>query len=199
MSPVRRQNLTSVFQLAELAAELQHPRKSSKVVTGLGFAAALLLAGAFIDEAINVAVGLHSSTWDAVEGEIVSEPVVSYAGAMLKRREVGRYKYYVEPGEDDENKDEPGAGHFEEDSLFATPRKGLLTGLIDFVVEPDPKGDFGRQLAEFYPVGSKVKVYYNSESPSRACLVPGLPIPNGPFRLPFYLAGVPFLMAIARR
>jgi hypothetical protein len=30
----------------------------------------------------------------------VSEPVVSFAGAMLKRREVGiRYKYYVEPGE----------------------------------------------------------------------------------------------------
>ena len=97
-------------ELAELAAELQHPRKSSKVVTGLGFAAALLLAGAFIDEAINVAVGLHSSTWEAVEGEIVSEPVVSYAGAMLKRREIGvRYKYFVEPGEDDENKDEPGA------------------------------------------------------------------------------------------
>jgi hypothetical protein len=85
-------------ELAELAAELQHPRKSSKFVTGMGFAAALLLAGAFIDEAINVAVGLHSSTWEAVEGEIVSEPVVSFAGAMLKRREVGiRYKYYVEP------------------------------------------------------------------------------------------------------
>lgn len=30
----------------------------------------------------------------------MSEPVVSFAGAMLKRREVGiRYKYYVEPGE----------------------------------------------------------------------------------------------------
>ncbi len=62
-----------------------------------------------------------------MEGEIVSEPVVSYAGAMLKRREVGiRYRYFVEPGEDDENKDEPGAGHFEEDSLYSTPRKGLM-------------------------------------------------------------------------
>ncbi len=97
-----------------------------------------------------------------------SEPVVSYAGAMLMRREVGvRYKYFVQPGEDDEAKDEPGAGEHEEDSLYATPRKGLLTGLVDFVVEPDPQGEFGRQLAELYPVGSKVKVYYNSESPSR--------------------------------
>ncbi len=59
-------------ELAELTAELQHPRKSNKLVTGLGFAAALLLAGAFIDEAMNVAFGLHSSTWEAVEGEVVS-------------------------------------------------------------------------------------------------------------------------------
>ena len=50
-------------------------------------------------------------------------------------------------------------------------------------MEPDPKGEFGSQLKDFYPVGSKVKVYYNSESPNRACLVPGLPVPDGKKKL----------------
>jgi hypothetical protein len=53
-------------------------------------------------------------------------------------------RYFVEPDEDDENKDEPGAGHYEEDSLFSTPRKGLLTGLVDFFVVPDVHGQFGQ-------------------------------------------------------
>lgn len=42
--------------------------------------------------------------------------------------------------------------------MFSTPRKGLLTGMIDFFIEPDPKGEFGTQLKELYPIGSKVKV-----------------------------------------
>jgi hypothetical protein len=30
--------------------------------------------------------------------------------------------------------------------------------MIDFFIEPDPKGEFGTQLKELYPIGSKVKV-----------------------------------------
>lgn len=190
-------NEAKIKQLEE--ALESEKRRTSTFVNALGGAAALLLIGAFIDETINVVVGISSSSWESVEGEIVSEPVVAFAGAMLPRREVGiRYRYFVQPGEDDENKDEPGAGHFEEDSLFATPRKGLMTGLVDFFREPDPTGPFGRELAALYPVGSKVTVFYNSEAPNRACLVPGLPAPDGSLRVPFYLMGVPFLMALAR-
>ena len=190
-------------RIRELERKLEEKQnKTSGFVNFLGALGAVVLGAAFVDEVLNVIVGIKSSEWDYTEGEIVSEPIVSYAGAMIKRREVGiQYKYFVEPeddDDDDDDDDDPDAGHYLEDSIWATPRKGLLTGLIDFIVEPDPKGPFGQQLAELYPIGSKVRVYYNSESPSRACLVPGLAVPNGSFRLPFYLVGVPALMGVAR-
>jgi len=166
-----------------------------------------VLGGAALDEILNVIVGLKSSDWDVVEGEIVGEPTIAYAGAMIPRREVGvPYKYYVEEeddddddddGDDDEDGDEEPGWHTE-NSLYSTPRKGLMSGLVDFIREPATDGAFGQELKELYPVGSKVKVYYNSEAPDRACLIPGLVVPNGPFRLPAYLFGIPFLIGIAR-
>jgi len=62
-------------ELAELTAELEGKKKRSGLISALGFTGALILVGSFIDETSNVVVGMHSSTWDAVEGEIVSEPV----------------------------------------------------------------------------------------------------------------------------
>ena len=59
-------------------------------------------------------------------------------------------------------------------------------------------GHWAQTLENHFPKGTKVKVYYNEESPGRACLIPGLPYPDGCLRLPFYFLGTPFLMVLAR-
>lgn len=167
-----------------------------------GAVVALGLGLAIVDEVMNVVVAVHSARWDSVEGEIVgAAPEVASSGAMLKRPEVGvRYKYFVEPGPDDEDKDEPGAGHFESCAVYAAPRKGLLTSLPDFLKGHDAHHatHFAHALARNFPAGAKVRVYYNAEAPDRSCLIRGLPYPDGPLRLPFYMLGTPVLMAVAR-
>lgn len=179
--------------------DLVGPR-TSRGALAFGYGCAIFLGLALVDETMNVVVGVHSARWDSVDGEIIGEgPELSSSGAMLKRPEVGiRYKYFVQPGDDDENKDEPGAGEFEGTSIYAVPRKGLLTSMGDFLHPPSVTGHHAQVLEKTFPKGSKVKVYYNEESPGRACLIPGLPYPDGCLRLPFYFLGTPFLMVLAR-
>ena len=102
------QPVVNQARIADLERKLmEKTEKTSALVNVLGALGAIVLGGAFIDEVLNVIVGLKSAEWDHVEGEIISEPVVSYAGAMIKRREVGiTYKYFVESDDDDDDEDD---------------------------------------------------------------------------------------------